>query len=147
MIVIQFKEKGDVIMRLLPSMNNLFDDFFDDKFFAPSTGMRTDIKETDDSYVLNMELPGYKKEDIQLSIKNGYLNILAKADTSKEEKDKKGNLIRSERYHGQCSRSFYIGDQVSEEDIKASFDNGELIISFPKETKTPEIENHYITIE
>ena len=134
-------------MRLLPSMNTLFDDFFDAKFFAPRTGMRTDIKETDDSYVLNMELPGYKKEDIQLSIKNGYLNILAKADTSKEEKDKKGNLIRSERYHGQCSRSFYIGDQVSEEDIKASFDNGELIISFPKETKTPEIENHYITIE
>ena len=97
-------------MRLLPRMNDVFDDFFDDRFFAPSTNaMRTDIAEKDNSYVLNMELPGFNKEDVKVSLKDGYLNVSAEHHDDKEEKDKKGHLIRSERYHGTCSRSFYVG--------------------------------------
>ena len=135
-------------MRLLPRMNDVFDDFFDDRFFAPSTNaMRTDIAEKDNSYVLNMELPGFNKEDVKVSLKDGYLNVSAVHQDNKEEKDKKGHLIRSERYHGTCSRSFYVGENYKPEDINAKFDNGELLICLPKETPEQVEENHFIAIE
>lgn len=86
-----------------------------------------------------MELPGCKKEDIHLELNDGYLNVSASHNTSKDEKDDKGNVIRQERYSGTFSRSFYVGENVKEEDIKASYENGELKITFPKEQeKLPE---------
>ena len=101
--------------------------------------MKTDITEKDGKYLLDMELPGCKKEDIHLELNDGYLSVSASRNTNKEEKDDKGNLIRQERYSGSFSRSFYVGENVSEEDIKASYENGELKISFPKEAeKLPE---------
>ena len=86
--------------------------------------MKTDVREVDGNYLLDMELPGYKKEDIHLELKDGYLNITAARNSSNEEKDDVGNIIRQERYSGSCTRNFYVGDSIREEDIRASFDNG-----------------------
>jgi len=139
-------------MKFFPRTYDLFDDVFDDMFNTPFfTGrnnglMRTDITEKDDHYLLDVELPGCKKEDIQIGLRDGYLNISASRNSNKEEKDDKGNLIRQERYSGSFSRSFYVGENVEEKDIKASYDNGELKITFPKEKeKLPE--NNTIMIE
>lgn len=139
-------------MKFFPRTYYLFDDVFDDMFNTPFfTGrnnglMRTDITEKDDHYLLDVELPGCKKEDIQIGLRDGYLNISASRNSNKEEKDDKGNLIRQERYSGSFSRSFYVGENVEEKDIKASYDNGELKITFPKEKeKLPE--NKTIMIE
>ena len=97
-----------------------------------------------DSYMLDMELPGCKKEDIHLELNDGYLNVSASHNTSKDEKDDKGNVIRQERYSGTFSRSFYVGENVREEDIKASYDNGELKITFPKaQEEASGKENHH----
>ena len=122
-------------MMLMPRRDyDLFgDDFFDDNFFKPekSNLMKTDIKETEDSYILDIDLPGYKKEDIQVELNEGYLSIHAK--TSNEVKDeKKGKYVRRERFMGECSRSFYVGDDVKEDEIKASFKNGILNLEVPK---------------
>ena len=132
-------------MKFFPRTNDLFDDVFDDMFTSPFFSsrndmvMKTDISEKDGYYLLDMELPGCKKEDINLELHDGYLNVSSAHNTSKEEKDDKGNIIRQERYSGNFSRSFYVGDSVTENDIKASYDNGELKITFPKETaKVPE---------
>ena len=99
------------------------------------------------NYLLDMELPGYKKEDIHLDLKDGYLNITAAKNSSNEEKDDKGNIIRQERYSGSCARSFYVGNAIREEDIRASFDNGELKITFPKEESRKVEEKRFIPIE
>ena len=115
-------------MRLLPRM--MFDDFFDDMFDEPLlhrnavTAMRCDIREKDGSYLLDIELPGCKKEDIKMDLEDGYLTVSAVRDTRKEEKDDQGNIIRQERVQGSCSRSFYVGEAVTPEDIKAHYDNG-----------------------
>lgn len=118
-------------MKLFPRVYDLFDDGF--VGFNDNTLMKTDITEKEGQYLLDMELPGYKKEDIQLELKNGYLNVNASRNTSNEEKDAQGNVIRQERYCGSCSRSFYVGENIKQDDIKASFENGELKISLPKE--------------
>ena len=132
-------------MKFFPRTTSLFDDMFDDMFTSPFFAnrsdmvMKTDITEKDGSYMLDMELPGCKKEDIHLELNDGYLNVSASHNTSKDEKDDKGNVIRQERYSGTFSRSFYVGENVREEDIKASYDNGELKITFPKaQEKLPE---------
>ena len=123
-------------MRLLPRM--MFDDFFDDMFDEPLlhrnaiTAMRCDIREKDGSYLLDIELPGYDKEDIKMDLENGYLTVSALRNTNKEEKDDQGNVIRQERVQGSCSRSFYVGEAITPEDIKAHYDNGELKIVLPK---------------
>lgn len=128
-------------MKFFPRTNDLFDTVFDDMFTSPIFNarndmvMKTDITEKDGNYMLDMELPGCRKEDIHLELNDSYLNVSASRNTNKEEKDDKGNLIRQERYSGSFSRSFYVGENVKEEDIKASYDNGELKITFPKETK------------
>ena len=125
-------------MKFFPGTTNLFDDMLDDMFTSPFFSnrsdmvMKTDITEKDGYYTLDMELPGCKKEDIHLELNDGYLNVSASHNTSKDEKDDKGNVIRQERYSGTFSRSFYVGENVREEDIKASYDNGELQITFPK---------------
>ena len=128
-------------MRYQPTRRSydLFDGMFDDLFNAPfistNTAMRTDIHENENGYTLDIELPGYKKEDVMIDLEDGYLNISAKHETSDEERDGKGNVVRNERYFGSCSRSFYVGNKITEEDIRAKFDNGILEISIPKETK------------
>ena len=145
-------------MKLVPRNNNLgfslfdnmFDDMFRDPFFTSSNTtklMKTDIQEKDDKYILDMDLPGYDKEDIKAQLRDGYLTISAQKNTSNEDKDEKGNYIRRERYCGKCSRSFYVGDSIKEEDIKASFNNGILELTFPKEVPQKEEEMKYITID
>ena len=113
-------------MMLMPSIfhDDVFDDFFD--FSAPAYSgselMNTDIKETEKGYELAISLPGVKKEDIKAEVKDGYLMITAAANSKTDEKDKTGKYIRRERYSGSMSRSFYVGDGVSQEDIKAKFE-------------------------
>lgn len=136
-------------MKFLPDFfNDTFDELFYDPFFSKSSSyMKTDIKEQDGHYLLDMELPGFKKEDIQLELKNGYLSIHAKRDTNNEEKDKEGNIIRQERFSGSCSRNFYVGEGVKQSDIKANFDNGELKILIPKIDHKDVEEKKVIAIE
>ncbi|MCC3870102.1 Hsp20/alpha crystallin family protein [Terrisporobacter mayombei] len=146
-------------MKLVPMNNNLgfslFDNMFDDMFRGPfftNSGsttklMKTDIQEKDNNYILDMDLPGYDKSDIKAQLKDGYLTITAQKNSSKEDKDEKGNYIRRERYCGKCSRSFYVGENLKEEDIKASFKNGILELTFPKEVGKKEKEIKYITID
>lgn len=134
-------------------VENLFDDFFRDPFF--STGnirsvnkMSTDIKECDDYYQIEMDLPGFSREDVRAELKNGYLTIRAGRSNTKEEKDENQRYIRKERYSGHYQRSFYVGDAVTQEDIKAKFADGVLILEVPKKEKKPEVEEaKYIPIE
>ncbi|WP_050638402.1 Hsp20/alpha crystallin family protein [Candidatus Stoquefichus sp. SB1] len=135
-------------MKFLPTFSDMFDDLFHDPFnYSSVDAMRTDIVEKDGQYLMNMELPGYKKEDIQMELKDGYLIINATKNIDNEEKDDEGHVIRRERYSGSCSRNFYVGEGIKEEDIKASFDNGELKISIPKDTVKQVEEKKYISIE
>ena len=129
-------------MKYSPRRYDLFDDMFDDFFgTAPvASNMKTDIHEKDGYYTLDVELPGYKKEDINMEIANGYLTIKAKHEVNDEEKDAKGNLVRSERSFGSCSRSFYVGSNIKASDIKARFENGILVITLPSE-KQKQIES------
>jgi HSP20 family molecular chaperone IbpA len=145
---------------LYPSIfgEKLFDDFFDDMFKpakqvralnqVPSV-MRTDIRERDDAFDLHIELPGYTKEDVKAQLTDGYLTISAQTKKEDDQKDENGKFIRRERYYGSCSRSFYVGEEVKEEDIKAKFENGILTISVPKkDAKKEEIKQpKYIAIE
>ena len=128
----------------------VFDDFWDFpmKRIASDSMMRTDVKEADGKYELTMDLPGFKKEDVKASLKDGYLTISAATDRSNDEKDEKGRYIRRERMSGSCSRSFYVGEAVREEDIKAKFEDGTLTLLVPKEESQPKVEEKkYIAIE
>ena len=125
-------------MMLVPRRNNfdLFDDFFNDDFFSRKEAslMKTDIKETKDKYIVDVDLPGFKKENIGLSLDDGYLSIEAKLDKEDKE-DKDENFIRRERFHGECSRSFYVGKEIKDEDINAEFKNGILKVEIPKKSE------------
>ena len=120
--------------------SNLFDDFFGDMFgggfFDTSSRMpqlmKTDVVEKDGQYMLDVELPGYDKNDISAELKDGYLTIMANKDQTIENKDEKSNYVRKERYTGSCQRSFYVGDDVKEEDIQAGFKDGILKIAVRK---------------
>ena len=146
---------------MLPSIfgENLLDDWFDfpmeKDFFGgrnPLYGkhaknlMKTDVRETENSYELDIDLPGFKKDEIQASVENGYLTISAAKGLDKDEKDKKGNYIRRERYAGECSRSFYVGDGLTESDIQARYEDGILKLSVPKQVAQPALEKKYISI-
>ena len=124
--------------------NGMFSDMFDDMFTAPTSYgvMSTDIHKKDGDYILDIELPGYKKEDIKIALEKGTLSISAHKSETQEEKDAKGNLIRQERYSGETSRSFYVGDG-----IKASYKDGILTISVPSEEKKQVEEKKFIGIE
>ena len=133
---------------LMPSIfgENLFDDDwmnfpFDRDFWgkkSPLYGknaknmMKTDIREHDNGYEVDVDLPGFKKDEISLELESGYLTVSAAKGLDKDEKDKKGKYIRRERYAGAMQRSFYVGDTLTQEDIKAKYDNGILSISIPK---------------
>ena len=145
---------------LMPSIfgENLLDDFFDLDFprrtvrtqSAPANGlMKTDIREKKDGFELSVNLPGVKKEDIQAELKDGYLTISTNHGSKKEEKDEDGHYIRRERYFGSASRSFYVGEELTQDDIKARYEDGVLVVSVPKiEPKKPEVEEKkYIAIE
>ncbi|MBE5859030.1 MAG: Hsp20/alpha crystallin family protein [Butyrivibrio sp.] len=147
---------------LMPSIldENLFNDWFD----FPSFGyyddtekklygkhadriMRTDVRETEDHYLVDIDLPGFKKEDIKLELEKGYLTVTANKGVSEEEKDNKGKLIRQERYSGSMQRSFYVGENLTEEDIIASYKDGVLNINLPKKEKARVPEKKTIMIE
>ena len=134
---------------MLPSIfgENLFDEFFNDPFEMnmllprgrdPLYGkhsknlMKTDVRETENSYELDVDLPGFKKEDVNVELKNGYLTIATSKSLDKDEKDQKGRYIRQERYAGAMSRSFYVGEDVQPSEISAKFENGILQLSVPK---------------
>ena len=108
--------------------------------------MKTDVHEKDGKYIMDIDLPGYKKDDVKISLYNGNLTISAEKNESNEEKDAKGNLIRQERYSGSCSRSFYVGDSIRDNDIQASFKDGILTITVPTEAHKEETEKKYIDI-
>ena len=144
---------------MLPSIfaEDLFDDMFDmDAMFGrknPLYGkhaknlMKTDIRETEKTYELDIDLPGFKKDEIQVELENGYLTIRAEKGLDKDEKDKKGRYIRQERYAGAMSRSFYVGTAVTVEDMGAKFENGILQLTVPKK-EAKQVEGHkYIAIE
>ena len=135
-------------MKFLPTINDIFDDFFYETNSSHTTVnvMRTDIIESENQYLLNMELPGFKKEDIQMELKDGYLMISATKNENNETTDVQGHVIRRERYRCSCSRNFYVGD-IRQEDIRASFENGELKVVVPKENVRRVEEKKYITIE
>ena len=125
---------------------DIFDDVFADPFFSSKENkvMKTDLKEKDGKYLLEIDIPGYDKEDIKIELKDGYLTVTAEKEDEKE--DKHAKYLKRERFSGMCSRSYYVGDNVTEEDIKASFKNGILTIEFPKEPEKKVEEKKYIPI-
>ena len=139
-------------MMMIPKRRNeldLLEEMFRDPFFTGEETklMRTDIKEKKDKYLVDIDLPGYEKEDIKIEIEDGYLTIHATTDSHKEEKEE-GKFVRKERYVGECSRSFYVGEDIKEEDIKASFKNGTLKLEIPKKEEKKELpEKKYIPID
>lgn len=146
-------------MMLIPRRNyglNLFDEFFNDPFFSGASEksednkrlpvMRTDITEKDGNYLLEIELPGFKKEDIRAELKDGYLTISAETSESSENKDDKGTVIRKERYTSSCKRTFFVGEQTRQEDIKAGFEDGVLKLQVPKDAPKIEETPKYIEI-
>lgn len=136
-------------MRYLANKNsNVLDDLWDNAFTGFNTNrlMKTDVHEKDGKYIMDIDLPGYKKDDVKISLYNGNLTISAEKNESNEEKDAKGNLIRQERYSGSCSRSFYVGDSIRDNDIQASFKDGILTITVPTEEHKEETEKKYIDI-
>lgn len=109
--------------------------------------MKTDVKETDEGYEVDIDLPGFKKDEITAELKDGYLIISAAKGLDKDEKDKEGRMIRQERYAGSCSRSFYVGEGVTEQDIKGKFEDGILKLSVPKKDAKKVEEKKTIAIE
>ena len=146
---------------MLPSLfgENLFDEFFNDNFGMfpmwnernPLYGkhaknlMKTDVRETEDSYEVDIDLPGFKKDEITVDLKDGYLTIQAAKGLDKDEPDKKGRYIRQERYAGACSRSFYVGE-IKPEDVSAKYEDGILKLSMPKQAKKQLPEHSNIAI-
>ena len=148
---------------MMPSIfgENLFDDFMND-FRLPAFPdvdkelygkhaknlMKTDVKETEKGYEVDMDLPGFKKDEIQMELNDGVLTISAAKGLDKDEEDKKGNYIRKERYAGSMSRSFYVGEGVTQEDIHAKYEHGVLKLSIPKKEEQKKVEkSNYIAIE
>ena len=137
-------------MTRYPLLNDfdLFDDVFGVPMFSSDRIMRTDVEESDDHYTLKMDLPGYQKEDVTVSLNRGNLTISAKRNTSKDEKDDRGNILRQERFTGNCYRTFSVGTDVKDTDIHASFKDGILTVTVPKVEQKKELPEHnYITIE
>ena len=140
---------------LMPSIfgENLLDDFFgfpfDGDYNYKAAGlMTTDVKDTDHGYEVTMNMPGVKKEDVKAELKDGYLTVSAVSNKQTDEKNSEGKYLRRERYSGSCSRSFYVGEGVKQEDIKAKFEDGTLKLEIPKEEAKPAVEQKkYISIE
>ena len=135
------------MMRFMPDVrNNWLDAMFEPFNVTGNTLMKTDIREKDGRYLLDVSLPGYKKEDLKISLYNGTLTVAADHNETKEETDAKGRVVRKERYTGSCKRSWYVGEGVSENDIHATYENGVLTLDIPSETKKEEPQEKQITI-
>jgi HSP20 family molecular chaperone IbpA len=151
-------------MSILPAVfgENMMDVFndFDRDFFRGFTRpehmlygknaqrmMKTDVKETDEGYELDVDLPGFKKEEIHLVLENGYLTISTEKSLEKDQENKQGRMLRQERYAGVMQRSFYVGEQITEEDVKASYENGILHLTLPKKDAARVPERKQILIE
>ena len=148
---------------LLPDVfgNRFFDEFMDDpwdRFFRPSAAqkaapearmrsMKTDIRELENGYEVAMDLPGFKKEDVTAELNNGYLTVSAVRNENNDEKDEKGNYIRRERFSGSYQRSFFVGKDVQQEDIRAKFEDGVLKLEIPKDVPKKVEEKQMISIE
>lgn len=146
---------------LMPGIfgENLFDDWFgfpyreienvDKRLYGKNAGhiMKTDVHESDEDYELEMDLPGFKKEQINIKLEDGYMTITAAKGQEKEKKDRHGKMIRQERYSGTMQRSFYVGDQVKTEDVKARFEDGVLRLTVPKKELQALPQNNTIMIE
>ena len=143
---------------LMPSIfgENLFDDWMDFSFpdidkalygKHAKNEMKTDVRETEDGYELDIDLPGFKKDEVTAQLDNGYLTIQASKGLDKEQKDKKGKYIRKERYAGSMSRSFYVGDAITEEDVLAKYEDGILKLSVPKKEAKAVEQTKHIAIE
>ena len=151
-------------MALFPTLMNdsIFSDLFDDPFFnglhglhhvATDSGttvtnlMNTDVRETNGGYDVDIDLPGFTKDDIKVELNNGYLTVSAQRDQNKDEQDKNGKWLRRERYAGTCSRSFYVGDDVKESDIHAKYQDGTIRLQLPKTNPQQVEKKHTISIE
>ncbi|KFI46857.1 Molecular chaperone IbpA, HSP20 family [Bifidobacterium bohemicum] len=149
-------------MAMFPAlMHDSFSDFFDDPFFsgwrnsashvgAPVAAnlMKTDVRESEKGYDVAIDMPGFNKDDIALELHDGYLTVSAKRDEHRDEKDEGGRWVRRERYAGSCSRSFYVGDDVKDSDVSATYKDGTLHIDVAKVQPAPKVENrHQIAIE
>ena len=142
-------------MRFMPDVRDdfdLFDDVFDNGFDVPMFNqepvLKTDVVEKDGKYIMKTDLPGFAKNDVKVALENGTLSIHASRHENKDEKDKKGKVLRRERRYGSYSRSFYVGNQVKDSDVKANYNNGVLTIELPaKEDKKEIPEKKYIAIE
>ena len=143
---------------LMPSIfgENLFDDWMDFSFpdidkalygKHAKNEMKTDVRETEDGYELDIDLPGFKKDEVTAQLDNGYLTIQASKGLDKEQKDKKGKYIRKERYAGSMSRGFYVGDAITEEDVHAKYEDGILKLSVPKKEAKAVEQTKHIAIE
>ena len=147
---------------MLPSIfgESLFDDWMgfpfrgfasdvDHKLYGKHAGnlMKTDLKEHEGEYELNVDLPGFKKDQIKLQLRSGYLTISVAKGLDEQQEDKQGRIVHQERYTGSMTRSYYIGEHVREEDVKARFEDGVLTLRFPKEAPQKLPEERYISIE
>ena len=147
---------------MLPSIfgESLFDDWMgfpfrgfasdvDHKLYGKHAGnlMKTDLKEHEEEYELNVDLPGFKKDQIKLQLQNGYLTISVAKGLDEQEKDKQGRIMHQERYTGAMSRSYYIGENLRQEDVKARFEDGVLTLRFPKEAPQKLPEQTFIPID
>ena len=146
---------------LMPSIfgESLFDDWFDDfdrqmqhmdrRLYGRNANreMKTDVREKEDGYEIDMDLPGFKKDQVELNLENGYLTVTANKGFDKDEKDDKGRMIRQERYAGSMQRSFYVGQNMTEEDVKAHFEDGVLHLNLPKKDARKIPEKKTICIE
>lgn len=133
---------------------SIFSDNYFDEMFNTMTGrdtgkplMRTDVREIGTDYMLEIEMPGYDKEEIHAELEKGYLTISGVHTGKIDEEDKSGQYIRRERYYGKCSRSFYVGENLTQEDVKAKYENGILSVVFPKDKKPAIEEKKRISIE
>jgi HSP20 family molecular chaperone IbpA len=145
---------------MLPSIfgEKLFDDFFNDSFMPvfgrhdPLFGknakhlMKTDVREYNNQYELDIDLPGFKKDELRIELENGYLTISAAKALKKEDNKQEGQYLRRERYTGECSRSFFVGEYLEPEDISASFEDGILKLTFPKTAAPKEEQKKLVTI-
>ena len=142
-------------MRFMPDVRDdfdLFDDVFDNGFDVPMFNqepvLKTDVVEKDGKYIMKTDLPGFAKNDVKVTLENGTLSIHAARHENKDKKDKKGKVLRRERRKGSYSRSFYVGNQVKDSDVKANYNNGVLTIELPAREDKKEIpEKKYIAIE
>ena len=136
------------MMNMLPRIyrKSLFDDFFDAPFNTGSASglMKTDVKATDAGYELEIDVPGIDKENISVQLENGYVTVTAKTEKKNDEGKENGHYIRRERFYGTYSRSFYVGEDVNEEDVKAKYENGTLKLFVPDKEKQPKEETKKI---